>query len=59
MTTYLSKSSGSIWISETSPGLSEENAKVGNFWLDTITKFLWMCTDETVGAQVWTLIIGV
>ena len=54
----LSSASGRIWLSTSNPGLSEENCEKGNFWLNTSILNLYICTDPTIGAQVWTLIIG-
>lgn len=52
MTTF-SGGTGLIYFSTNAPGLSESPAFPGNFWLRTTTGNLYMCKDNTPGAQVW------
>ncbi len=42
-----------LWLNNASPGVSETNVSVGNFWLNTVTNNIFICKDATIGAQVW------
>ena len=53
MATNTSTSSGFMWLGPVSPGVSEPSVQVGNLWLNTVTNNVFICKDETVGAQVW------
>ena len=53
MAKQLSVGSEYIWLSAASPGLSETSVNVGNWWLNTTTNNLFLCKDNTIGAQVW------
>lgn len=53
MAKSLSMATGSIWVSNADPGVSETSVEQGNFWLNTVTGAVFQLNDPTVGLQSW------
>lgn len=53
MAKTLSQATSRLWTDTVDPGVSETGVELGNWWLNTATASLFLCTDPTGGAQVW------
>lgn len=53
MAKQLSMGSSRIWINNADPGVSETSINQGNLWYNTSNNLMFICIDDTLGAQVW------
>lgn len=47
------------YVYDADPGVNDDKNKFfgkGSYWIDVVSKKLWVCQDETIGAAVWSQI---
>lgn len=53
MPNTLSMATSRVWQNTAPPGVSETSAELANFFLDTTSKLLYLCTNPSAGVQTW------